>query len=952
MATRAFVALDLETTGLDANADAIIEIGAVRIEHERVTETFSTLVNPGRRIPLRVQQLTGIRDEDVAVAPSLAMVLPELRAFVGPDVSAVVAHNASFDLGFLRAAGVNFHRPALDTFELAGILLPGQPSYSLGELCRELAIPLDDAHRALDDATATAELFLTLRQLLFSVPGPVIQTLHQAGAESKWAPMLLIDEAWERLGRQTQAPARTDLSTVVPQPLPMAQASETLIRDGGPPLTPVPEAELLHYFTPDGPLAAQFDGAFEVRPGQVEMARLALTALNDGEQMLLEAGTGVGKSLAYLLPSALWSLRNQRRVVIATNTIALQDQLIDKDIPQVQALLNTAGTENTAGAEELIAALLKGRGQYLCVRRLHGWYQGHSLSPLELSVLAKVLVWLPSTTTGDVSELFLPSSGERAVWSQICSDPATCRPGRCGGPNNRDFYLEARRRADHAHLLVINHALLTVDIGNEGRTLPRFSHLIVDEAHHLEDVTTDAQTFVVDWSVLDGQLARLAMDGPLFGQIATLALRHRDGVIQELLAQSASSARRAQRALRHFADQLHNFAVDHTDLRTDAGYAQRLALDGRMRTQPMWSQLEIEWEQSDSALEATVRRLTELTTHLQACGWGDEALEGALLAETEGLLEALGNMHVNARGIITAPASGSAWDEQPRQVTWLEYSPDAGKEAQTLLAAAPLYVGDIIGGTLMQRLRTCVLTGATLRSGADFRFIRERLGLWDAQAQALPSPFNYRTSTMIFMPDDLPQPNHPNYQRAVDEAIINAAAAAGGRTMVLFTSYAHLRATAEGIRAPLDRQGITVLQHGSSSRRRLLREYRATERAVLLGTRSFWEGIDLPGEQLSVLVIVKLPFAVPSDPLVAARSAEFENSFMEYTLPDAILRFRQGFGRLIRRASDRGVVLLLDSRIWQKRYGQAFLEALPECTIRRASGANLGEEVELWLNKG
>ena len=178
-----------------------------------------------------------------------------------------------------------------------------------------------------------------------------------------------------------------------------------------------------------------------------------------------------------------------------------------------------------------------------------------------------------------------------------------------------------------------------------------------------------------------------------------------------------------------------------------------------------------------------------------------------------------------------------------------------------------------------------------------------------------------------------------------------AATAAGGRTMVLFTSYAHLRATAEGIRAPLDRQGITVLQHGSSSRRRLLREYRATERAVLLGTRSFWEGIDLPGEQLSVLVIVKLPFAVPSDPLVAARSAEFENSFMEYTLPDAILRFRQGFGRLIRRASDRGVVLLLDSRIWQKRYGQAFLEALPACTVRRASMANLGEEVDLWLNK-
>ncbi|MEZ4718575.1 MAG: helicase C-terminal domain-containing protein [Caldilineaceae bacterium] len=941
MAPRAFVALDLETTGLDANADAIIEIGAVRIEQERVTATFSTLVNPGRRIPLRVQQLTGIRDEDVAVAPSLAMVLPELRAFVGPDVVAVVAHNAAFDLGFLRAAGVNFQRPALDTFELAGILLPGQPSYSLGELCRALAITLDDAHRALDDALATAELFVTLRQLLFSVPGPVIQTLHTAGVDSNWPPMLLIDEAWDRLGRQTQAPARTDLSELALQPAPLPLVPETLIRDGGPPLTPVPEAELLDFFAADGPLAAQFDGAFEARPGQVEMARLVLAALNDGEQMLLEAGTGVGKSLAYLLPAALWSLRNQRRVVIATNTIALQDQLIDKDIPQVQAMLQGAD------GGELHAALLKGRGQYLCVRRLHAWYQGRALAPQELSVLAKVLVWLPATTTGDVSELFLPSSGERAVWSQICSDAATCHPGRCGGPNRRDFYLDARRRADHTHLLVINHALLTVDIGNEGRALPRFSHLIIDEAHHLEDVTTDAQTHMVDWRVLDAQLARLALDGALFGQVATLALHHRDGPVQELLAQTAGSARRAQRALRHFAEQLHNFAVNHTDLRTDAGYAQRLALDGRMRSQPMWSQLEIEWEQSDAALGATVRRLTELTAHLAATGWREEALEGALLAELEGLAESLGELHGHTCAIINGPARG----EQVRQVAWLEYTPNAGQESQTLLAAAPLYVGDVIGGTLVQRLRTCVLTGATLRSGADFRYIRERLGLWDAHADALPSPFDYRTSTLIYMPDDLPQPNHPSYQRAVDAAIIAAATAAGGRTMVLFTSYAHLRATAEGIRAPLDRQGITVLQHGSSSRRRLLREYRATERAVLLGTRSFWEGIDLPGEQLSVLVIVKLPFAVPSDPLVAARSAEFENSFMEYTLPDAILRFRQGFGRLIRRASDRGVVLLLDSRIWQKRYGQAFLEALPACTVRRASMANLGEEVDLWLNK-
>ncbi|MCB0080389.1 MAG: hypothetical protein KDE47_05645, partial [Caldilineaceae bacterium] len=207
----------------------------------------------------------------------------------------------------------------------------------------------------------------------------------------------------------------------------------------------------------------------------------------------------------------------------------------------------------------------------------------------------------------------------------------------------------------------------------------------------------------------------------------------------------------------------------------------------------------------------------------------------------------------------------------------------------------------------------------------------------------------YEKNTLLYMPSDLPEPNHPHYQRAVEQAIIATATATEGRTMALFTSYAQLRTTADAIRAPLDRRGITVLQHGVSSRRRLLREYRATEKAVLLGTRTFWEGIDLPGDELLSLLIVRLPFAPPGDPLVAARCAELDNAFNEYTLPDAILRFRQGFGRLIRRTDDRGVVVLLDSRIWQKRYGQSFLDAIPRCTEKRAPLSNLREEIELWM---
>jgi DNA polymerase-3 subunit epsilon/ATP-dependent DNA helicase DinG len=251
----------------------------------------------------------------------------------------------------------------------------------------------------------------------------------------------------------------------------------------------------------------------------------------------------------------------------------------------------------------------------------------------------------------------------------------------------------------------------------------------------------------------------------------------------------------------------------------------------------------------------------------------------------------------------------------------------------------------------VHRKRCAIFTGATLRTGSGFSFIRDRLGLWDVTASTVDSPFDYRRCTLLYLPSDMPEPNHNNFQPAVEQAIIKAAVASEGATLALFTSYAQLRATAEAIRAPLDRLGITVLQHGASSRQRLLREYREANKAVLLGTRSFWEGIDLPGDELRCLLIVRLPFAVPSDPLVAARTAELDNAFRDYTLPDAILRFRQGFGRLIRRASDRGVVIVLDSRVWRKEYGHAFLESLPDCTTRHAPLSNLEAEISHWLNR-
>ena len=929
MAERVYVALDLETTGLDAARDSIIEVGAVRFQGDRILDRFATLVNPLRSIPLRITQITGIRTADVAGAPTIEQVLPELLAFVGSEVAAVVAHNVSFDLGFLRTAGVNFGRPAYDTFELATILLPGMASYNLGELCRSLSITLVDAHRALDDAEASARLFWRMQERARALSASTLKLILTGARDVEWpCTQFFADAAAANVPIQVDAvPVAAD----APRPDDHSIVPETA-DDGA--TTPVSVDVVSGLFAADSPLATLMGDTFEVRSGQIEMATQVMKALNEGDHLLIEAGTGTGKSLAYLLPAALWTITNHQRTVIATNTIALQDQLLSKDIPQLQALLAAAGYPIPQ------AALLKGRQNYICTRRLHAWHTGKRLTSQELTLLAKVLVWLPTTRTGDVSEIFLFGPVEKALWTRICSDAATCSEERCG---EHDFYVQARRRAESAHLLVVNHALLLADLVADGRVLPPYAHLIVDETHRLEEAATDQLTFRVEWPLVQTTLRRISTDGDLAAQVQRTAAERRLVPVLELLPTIAAGAQRTGVRMGEFAERLTAFARSRDELRQEAGYSQRLALDGALRSQPAWSQVEIEWDHAGSHLRSLVEAMAVMVQQLDEARWWQAEPGAALLSEVRATHDALAELARRLDDIVLHPG-GSHSDS----VAWMEVNDSA---SGVVLATAPLAVNDLIEHGLVHARRSAIFTGATLRTGSGFRFIRERLGLWDVNIATVESPFDYRRSTLLYLPSDMPLPNQPHYQQSVEQAVIEAAHASSGRTLVLFTSYQQLRATADAIRAPLDKLGITVLQHGQSSRQRLLREYRETEKAVLLGTRSFWEGIDLPGDELCCLLIARLPFAVPSDPLVAARSAEFEDPFQDFTVPDAVLRFRQGFGRLIRRTTDRGVVVVLDSRVWRKEYGQAFLDALPECTVRRAPLPNLGGAIKTWLEQ-
>ncbi len=428
------------------------------------------------------------------------------------------------------------------------------------------------------------------------------------------------------------------------------------------------------------------------------MAGHVLDALNLGDQLLIEAGTGTGKSLAYLLPAALWGVANQQRIVVATNTIALQDQLLDKEIPRVQDLLADMGL--AAGSWR--TALLKGRHNYLCTRRLYLWQHDHRLSPLEMRVLAKVLVWLSVTESGDISELFLFGDGERAIWSHICSDPATCSRERCFGhvrsrqDGHRhdfvDFFLLARQQADAAHLLVVNHALLMADLSAGGRVLPAYDHLIIDEAHRLEETATEQLTYRADGASVRRLLGRLTFRG----EVADLL--RRNSAIAEAAAALSTRAGRIVPQLDEFTAALARFTLRQPGIRKESAYTQRLLLDGAVRSQPRWSQIEVEWDTISSSLGRVHSGLNSLIDRLERANWATMEPQSTHLGELRGIADLLGETLANLDEIIYRAVSGHRGgmengDGHQARVSWLEL---AKTDQSVTLSTAPIDVGELV----------------------------------------------------------------------------------------------------------------------------------------------------------------------------------------------------------------------------------------------------------------
>lgn len=927
---QSIVAIDIETTGLSEERDAIIEIGAVRFKGHRVENEWTTLINPNRHIPEFVSGLTGITDVEVRNAPRFHEVAEALEAFVGD--SPIVGHNVRFDLGFLQRAGLFQYNEVVDTYELASVLMPTASRYNLGALGKQLGILLPATHRALDDARVTMAAFNRLYEIAGELSLEVIAEIVRLSEPLEWDAAWLFQEvirARAKEGIQAKKTRKKDANTGIwfdESKFPPLANPENPV-----PLDPDEIASVLEY---GGPFSRYFE-SFEQRPEQVDMLRAVANALSYGSHLMVEAGTGVGKSFAYLVPAALFALQNNTRVVVSTNTINLQDQLIQRDLPNLSQALDL----------DFRFAVLKGRSNYLCPRRLENLRHYGPRTTDEMRVLAKVMVWQLSNQSGDRSELNLTGPAEREVWVRVSAEDDACTTETCvkrtGGacPFHR-----AKTMSQSAHVLVVNHALLLSDVATGSKVLPEYSHLIIDEGHHLETATTNALSFKLNQFDLERMMKEVGSSSAgVLGRLLTEtqeALRPSDfGLLQQKVHRATDMAFRIEQMNREFYNILNEFAKLQREGQAQSNYSWQLRVLPATRTLPGWDEVEIAWDTTGETLRMLMISLAEIykgAAELYAEGFDN--LED-LMGDISNLARRLTEAETNITGMISKP--------NPGMVYWIEVQPNSNKLS---LNAAPLSVASLVEKYLWHEKRSVILTSATLTAHGEFQYLRNTLGADEADEMQLGSPYDYESAALLYIANDIPEPNVNGYQQQLDRAIINTAKATGGRMLVLFTSYAALKKTAQNITGPLAREDIYVYEQGDgASPNALLESFKATDRAVLLGTRSFWEGVDVPGAALSIVVLTKLPFDVPTDPLIAARSEMYEDSFQQYYLPEAILKFRQGFGRLIRTASDRGVVAILDRRVLTKQYGRLFLESLPQCTARQGPATNLAREAGKWL---
>lgn len=909
-----FVCLDLETTGLEESAE-IIEVGMVKVVDGQIVERFDQLVQPTRPIPEAITLLTGIDDDMARGKPFWEETEPAVVDFIGDHL--LVAHNINFDRSMLENhLGYETQNLWLDTHDMAKIFLPDLTSYKLVGIASALHIHEEDFHRADTDALVCAKVLLKILDVTASVDPFTLQNIANifSGTSSGLSHVLLrlATEATAQatIGRDYRRPPQVE-NTHGPRPI-------------------LTFAESQRFFTPDGPLA-QHSTDFHYRPQQLGMNKTIVEAFTEKKHGIIEAGTGTGKSFAYLVPSLLWAYENQCRVIVSTNTIALQEQLFHSDIPLLKDVLDY----------DFPVALSKGRSNYLCLRR-HELYKNQLNNMLwsEKIFFAGLLYWLSLTTDGDKESLNL-NKMEHQYWSNVSSQPETCMGNRCPYAR-RCYYMNNKKACESASLIITNHALLLQDIKLGGQVLPAYDHVIIDEAHNLEDEATKQFTESLDLEFLRKTARSLIRSSSLLNRIVQKLNRlpgagDIPSLIQNTMTQLEDDV--------HMLDGYITTAVDYPFTVPALTHSNERRITEAERASDWWPELEHDLTQIGQLITTVNRRLVKIHNQLELVDGIEDLLRELVFTQS---------WFQGQEALVANFIQG----DNPTSVYWFN-NLNSSWGNNLIISIAPIDAMPILKEFLFDANDSVILTSATLAVSKHLKYTAETYLLReeDYLAYITPSPFDYKTQSLIAIPTDNPdysQINEAAYSEMVVHNLEKLITAVAGGMLVLFTSYAMLNKVYFALKRNPALSEYNILAHGQDgSRTSIIQNLSNTERTIVLGAASFWEGIDVKGTGLTTVVIVKLPFLPPTRAITSAKLEHLQrqgkNSFSHYSLPQAVLKFRQGCGRLIRTNTDWGALIVLDNRILTKSYGREFLASLPQQPVIRDSLDNICTYLHDWM---
>jgi len=932
-----FVAVDIETTGLDKTRDEIIEIAAVRFSGGEVVDRFISFVKPRKKIPRFIELLTNIKQEDLDNAPGIDLVLPKFFSFVKDSV--VVGHNIRFDVDFIdefniRRGGLHMNNKLWDTADISRVYLPFTNDHKLSTITKHFRISLVDAHRANADATACGIALVELTKHITAhysliLNAKILDLSKQAKNDNLYNYLYRVIEYQRRYALTSGkiTPPENPLINVIEHDVPS-----------------VKQYDVKGMFGEGGQFAEKFPN-YEYREGQLEMANHIISAFKGEHHLAVEAGTGVGKSFAYLVPAIDFTYQNKAKVVISTNTKNLQEQLFYKDIPNLSKIQPVP----------FKACLVKGRENYICERRWNELLaeQQHGFSPYEASALLYLIIWKHLTNTGDVSE---NSSFDRSrfsiVWRKVCSDRYLCSNRKC--PSFKTCYvMTLRKHIETASIVVANHSLLLADIKAENTTMGEYSYLIIDEAHNLMASAARHLGFELNYSDIINLLNQL---GSAHKRKHTGFLKQFESVVlKSMLTQGIKD--QTSLLVKNIEEKIDALRKPVTDLFSHAEkVCQQADSYGKLRIKDKADFSDL-FEHITGLAEdwkAIIKDIAALTNVLSS-------INSKQLMDYETLSETLSSFYMRmseTEEIIINLLN----PDLAEYALWIETNikPDKNIPSSSL-CYAPIEVGGHLANLLYNRIPSIIFTSATLALRGSFKYFFGQSGLnlvTDKQVaeEIVQSPFDYHKQSKLLISSFLPEPKDMFFTNQALSCLDQIVSATRTGTMVLFTSYKDLNQVFDQLSDTLYYQKRSLFAQGKSGgRSSMLNEFKQSKDGVLLGTSSFWEGVDIQGESLSLLILYKLPFMVPSEPIVEAfidkLEREDKDSFMHYMLPNALLRLRQGFGRLIRSKSDNGIVLIMDSRVTSKRYGEYFKQVLPCDSYEIRDEHQLISEISSFFNR-